>query len=88
MGIASGSVPCVTCARRSSAAGRKYVFFVDDNLFVDVAKAKELFAAVKPLGVNWFCQTSIDIARDRALVSLMAKSGCSSALFGFESLRA
>ena len=69
-------------------AGRKYVFFVDDNLFVDVPKAKELFAAVKPLGVNWFCQTSIDIARDRALVSLMARSGCSSALFGFESLRA
>ncbi|HEX6944524.1 MAG TPA: radical SAM protein [Gemmatimonadaceae bacterium] len=69
-------------------AGRKYVFFVDDNLFVDVPKAKELFAAVKPLGVNWFCQTSIDIARDRSLVSLMAKSGCSSALFGFESLRA
>ena len=69
-------------------AGRKYVFFVDDNLFVDVPKAKELFAAIKPLGVSWFCQTSIDIARDRALVALMAKSGCSSALFGFESLRA
>ena len=69
-------------------AGRKYVFFVDDNLFVDVAKAKELFAAVQPLGVSWFCQTSIDIARDRQLVTLMAKSGCSSALFGFESLRA
>jgi len=68
-------------------AGRKYVFFVDDNLFVDVPKAKELFAAVRTLGVNWFCQTSIDIARDRQLVALMAKSGCSSALFGFESLR-
>ena len=68
--------------------GRKYVFFVDDNLFVDVPKAKELFAAIQPLGVNWFCQTSIDIARDRQLVALMARSGCSSALFGFESLRA
>jgi radical SAM superfamily enzyme YgiQ (UPF0313 family) len=69
-------------------AGRRLVFFVDDNLFVDVPKARELFEAVRALGINWFCQTSIDIARDRNLVRLMAKSGCSSALFGFESLRA
>jgi radical SAM superfamily enzyme YgiQ (UPF0313 family) len=68
--------------------GHRYVFFVDDDLFVDVARAKELFEAVRTLGVHWFCQTSIDIARDRTLVKLMAKSGCSSALFGFESLRA
>ena len=68
-------------------AGRTLVFFVDDNLFVDVPKARELFDAVRGMGINWFCQTSIDIARDRNLVRLMAKSGCSSALFGFESLR-
>jgi radical SAM superfamily enzyme YgiQ (UPF0313 family) len=70
------------------SAGHKYVFFVDDNLFVDVKKARELFEALRPLGINWFCQSSIDIARDRSLVRLMAQSGCSSALFGFESLRA
>jgi radical SAM superfamily enzyme YgiQ (UPF0313 family) len=68
-------------------AGRRIVFFVDDNLFVDVPKAKELFTALRPLGISWFCQSSIDIARDRELVKLMARSGCSSALFGFESLR-
>jgi radical SAM superfamily enzyme YgiQ (UPF0313 family) len=69
-----------------TAAGRRQVFFVDDNLFVDVAKAKELFRALIPLGIRWTCQTSIDIARDRELVALMAQSGCTSALFGFESL--
>lgn len=68
-------------------AGARLVFFVDDNLFVDVPKARELFGALRPLGINWFCQSSIDIARDRSLVALMARSGCSSALFGFESLR-
>lgn len=68
--------------------GRRLVFFVDDNLFVDVPRARELFAALEPLGIKWFCQSSIDIARDRALVRQMARSGCSSALFGFESLRA
>lgn len=68
------------------AAGRRTVFFVDDNLFVDVERAKELFRALIPLGIRWTCQTSIDLARDRELVALMAKSGCASALFGFESL--
>jgi radical SAM superfamily enzyme YgiQ (UPF0313 family) len=68
-------------------AGRRLVFFVDDNLFVDVARAKELFHALIPLRVRWCCQTSIDIARDPELVALMARSGCSLALFGFESLQ-
>jgi radical SAM superfamily enzyme YgiQ (UPF0313 family) len=68
------------------AAGHRLVFFVDDNLFVDVERAKALFRALIPLGIRWTCQTSIDIARDRELVALMARSGCASALFGFESL--
>lgn len=67
-------------------AGRRLVFLVDDNLFVDVPKARELFRALAPLGIRWTCQTSIDIARDRDLVALMARSGCASALIGFESL--
>jgi radical SAM superfamily enzyme YgiQ (UPF0313 family) len=66
--------------------GRRHVFFVDDNIFVDVAKAKELFTALIPLKVNWTCQVSIDITRDQELVRLMKKSGCATALIGFESL--
>jgi radical SAM superfamily enzyme YgiQ (UPF0313 family) len=79
--------PVRDVCREIEQAGRTLVFFVDDNLFVDVPKARELFDAVRGMGINWFCQSSIDIARDRNLVRLMAKSGCSSALFGFESLR-
>jgi radical SAM superfamily enzyme YgiQ (UPF0313 family) len=67
-------------------AGRKHVFFVDDNIFVDVPKAKELFRALIPLNILWFCQASIDITRDRELVSLMGRSGCANVLIGFESL--
>ncbi|HEX4933336.1 MAG TPA: radical SAM protein [Gemmatimonadaceae bacterium] len=66
--------------------GHRLVFFVDDNLFVDVARARALFEAIAPLGIRWTCQASLDIARDRALVRLMARSGCVSVLFGFESL--
>jgi radical SAM superfamily enzyme YgiQ (UPF0313 family) len=67
-------------------AGGGLVFFVDDNIFVNVEKAKELFRALIPLKIRWFCQCSLDITRDPELVHLMQQSGCSSALFGFESL--
>lgn len=66
--------------------GSRTVFLVDDNLFVDVPKAVELFEALIPLNIRWSCQISIDIAQDPALVRLMQRSGCMSALIGFESL--
>ncbi|MSQ95132.1 MAG: B12-binding domain-containing radical SAM protein [Gemmataceae bacterium] len=62
------------------------IFLVDDNIFVDIPKAKELFEALIPLRISWSCQVSIDIAHDSALVQLMARSGCINALIGFESL--
>lgn len=65
---------------------RRLVFLVDDNLFVDEAKAVALFEALIPLRIRWTCQISIDVAQDPALVKLMQKSGCISALIGFESL--
>lgn len=68
--------------------GRRHVFFVDDNLFVDVPKARELFRALVPLGISWSSQMSIDVVRDPELVELMARSGCTSATIGFESLDA
>ncbi|MDH3620560.1 MAG: B12-binding domain-containing radical SAM protein [Gammaproteobacteria bacterium] len=67
-------------------SGRRHIFLVDDNLFVDSDIARELFTALIPLNISWSCQVSIDIARDTALVRLMRRSGCISALVGFESL--
>jgi radical SAM superfamily enzyme YgiQ (UPF0313 family) len=66
--------------------GRRHVFFVDDNIFVDLPKAKQLFEALIPLRILWSCQVSIDVARDPALLRLMQRSGCLSAVVGFESL--
>lgn len=68
--------------------GRKHVFFVDDNLFVNIQKARELFEALIPLRIAWSCQITIDIAKDRDLIRLMERSGCITALIGFESLNA
>lgn len=64
----------------------KNVLFVDDNIFIDVPRAKELFRALIPLNLTWSCQVSIDVARDPEVLSLMEQSGCMSALIGFESL--
>lgn len=68
--------------------GARHILFVDDNLFIDAPKAKELFRALIPLKINWSCQISIDVARDPEILKLMEKSGCTGALIGFESLDA
>jgi radical SAM superfamily enzyme YgiQ (UPF0313 family) len=67
-------------------SGKRHFFIVDDNLFVNTDKSRELFEALVPLNITWSCQVSIDVARDPDLVRLMARSGCISALIGFESL--
>ena len=78
--------PVGEVAEEIATLGDRYFFLVDDNIFVDRTRAKELFRALTPLGINWSCQVSIDIARDHELVDLMRKSGCTVALVGFESL--
>jgi radical SAM superfamily enzyme YgiQ (UPF0313 family) len=66
--------------------GRKYIFVVDDNIFVDVPKARELFRALAPLNIRWACQADIGITQNTELLDLMAKSGCIAMILGFESL--
>ncbi len=66
----------------------RYIFLVDDNLFVDGAKAEVLFRALEPLRVRWACQISLDVANNQHLLDLMARAGCVTALIGFESLNA
>lgn len=69
------------------ALDRRFIVFVDDNLFVDLAKAEELFRALIPLNILWACQISVDIAQHDHLMDLMARSGCFCAMVGIESLR-
>jgi radical SAM superfamily enzyme YgiQ (UPF0313 family) len=68
--------------------GRRHVFFADDNLFVDVPRTKALLEALVPLRLRWSCQVSIDLTADAELMRLMERSGCTTALVGFESLKA
>lgn len=64
--------------------GLKYVFIVDDNLFLNREKTKAFLIAIKPLKIRWTCQISIDIATDDELLQMMVDSGCISVLIGFE----
>ena len=64
----------------------KLVFFVDDNLFSSPESLDALLAAIRPIGLRWSCQISIDVARDTSLLDRMAEAGCVFVLVGFESL--
>ena len=68
--------------------GKKNVFFVDDNLAVDRARALELFKALGPLKIRWAGQISIHAAGDDEFLQAMHRSGCLGVLVGFESLTA
>ncbi|WP_340114324.1 B12-binding domain-containing radical SAM protein [Maribellus mangrovi] len=64
----------------------RHVLFMDDNIILNKAYAKELFKAMIPLKKRWFSQSGIGIAADEELLDLAAKSGCRGLFIGFESL--
>jgi radical SAM superfamily enzyme YgiQ (UPF0313 family) len=66
--------------------GAKRILFVDLNLISDRAYARELFTALIPLRIRWFGLSTSLIGRDPDLMDLMARSGCTGLLIGFESV--
>jgi radical SAM superfamily enzyme YgiQ (UPF0313 family) len=66
--------------------GSKRPVFVDLNLIADTHYAADLFKALIPLRVKWFGLATAQLAYDRELLSLAARSGCRGLLVGFESL--
>jgi len=66
--------------------GHQTVFFTDDNIVADFDRARRLFRAVRPLGINWLSQGSVNMADDPEMLKLMRQSGCRGILVGFESL--
>ena len=64
----------------------KNIFFVDDNLTINKNRSKEFIRKLKPLGLSWVCQCSLEVAQDGELLRDMAEAGCMQILIGFESL--
>jgi len=67
---------------------KNVVFFVDDNIASNRDYAAELFTAIRPLGITWLGQASVEIADDAELLRLASASGCRGLLVGFESVNA
>ncbi len=65
---------------------KKSIFFADDNIIANKKFASELFTALKPYRLNWSCQASINVAREKELLKLMKASGCGAILIGFETI--
>ncbi|MBF0330581.1 MAG: B12-binding domain-containing radical SAM protein [Candidatus Omnitrophica bacterium] len=63
---------------------KKAISFIDNNIYIDPAYAKELFRAMIPLKIKWTGDASIDIAKDDEAVQLLKESGCHTLLIGFE----
>jgi radical SAM superfamily enzyme YgiQ (UPF0313 family) len=65
---------------------KKNYQFVDDNLYVNREYTKELFRAIKPLGITWHGQGTLNTANDDEILQIMAESGCRIFSIGFESI--
>ncbi|HIJ83227.1 MAG TPA: B12-binding domain-containing radical SAM protein, partial [Magnetococcales bacterium] len=65
---------------------KKSIFFADDNMIANKKFALELFHALEPLGLNWSCQASINLAQDETLLHAMRRGGCGSVFIGLESI--
>lgn len=68
------------------SVGVKHLWFPDATLTANPQKARELFRALIPLNVRWLSQITLNIAKDEAMLDLMAESGCWLVSIGFESL--
>ncbi len=66
--------------------GARKLIFIDLNLISDREYARELFSALVPLSVRWFGLSTSLVGRDPELMQLMARSGCSGLLIGFETI--
>jgi radical SAM superfamily enzyme YgiQ (UPF0313 family) len=64
----------------------RHLLFMDDNIIGDPEYAKELFAAMIPLGKRWYSQCGVELAEDPDLLRLAARSGCRGLFVGLESL--
>jgi len=63
-----------------------YLFFTDDNIAINPDRARELFLALKPLGIHWMGQFETSVINNPEIIKLAGESGCRMAIIGVESL--
>jgi radical SAM superfamily enzyme YgiQ (UPF0313 family) len=81
-------IPVDNVVRDIRESGGKNFMFLDDNIIGHSSYAKELFVALKPLGISWVGQSSITLlVKDDELLRLAAESGCKGLFIGLESVK-
>jgi radical SAM superfamily enzyme YgiQ (UPF0313 family) len=75
-------------ARAKKERGQVAVFFIDDNLAINIKRTKSLLRAIIAAGaqVPWIAQISANLLRDEELVDLIADSGGRWVFIGMESI--
>ena len=66
--------------------GKPYVFFTDDNFFIDKRQNDDFISIIKNGHINWYAFSDASIADNIQLLSEIADAGCTQLLIGFESL--
>ena len=70
-----------------SSRNTNLLFFCDDNFTAYPQRTRALLELMLKYKIrNWTCQVRCDVAEDDALLSLMARAGCSVVCVGFESV--
>ncbi len=73
--------------REISQIKEKYLFFADDNLFIDKAYTLEIARTIMPYKKYWSCQAPIDIGEDDSFIKELAKTGLSGVMLGVDSIQ-
>jgi radical SAM superfamily enzyme YgiQ (UPF0313 family) len=73
-------------AAEIKAINRRLFMFSDDNIVGFGEHSRELFRELKPLGIEWFGQASMQGMQDPETLKLMWDAGCRGLFVGFESV--
>jgi radical SAM superfamily enzyme YgiQ (UPF0313 family) len=65
---------------------KPFIFFTDDNIFINEGFAVRLLELLKELSVRWYAFSDAGIASKPDLLQVMGDAGCRQLLIGFESL--
>jgi radical SAM superfamily enzyme YgiQ (UPF0313 family) len=67
----------------------KTLLFADDNIVGNKSYARKLFKAIMPMKLqDWYCQSSINVGRDKEMLAMMKQAGCQTMIVGIESIEA
>ncbi|NOZ21536.1 MAG: B12-binding domain-containing radical SAM protein [Planctomycetes bacterium] len=78
--------PVDDVVRDVKATGRRFTFFIDDNIAASAKYCIKLCSALKPLNIIWGSQCSLTVGNSPEVLEAASDAGCFSLFVGMESL--